>query len=210
VPTLPSHQPAADSHACTYARTQGGPAAQEFFTNSPIGQALLSRAKASPVARSLDSANREAAGLAAAAAEKLAGPLQELAGAVSEFGATVAQGTGSLGLKGLVAASEAVAPLAQARLGATRAVAEPLAVAGQRLAAKSFEALRAQVDALPDPQERAAAQEALRPRIEQMASAGGVPSSVAGETTPGNFTGPALGSQRLQRSGKGKLLNGDV
>jgi hypothetical protein len=223
-------QPSAQAHAARQllaltlpptplCNAQAGPAAQEFFGNSPLGQALLARAKASPVTASLDGAGRAAADLASAAAEKLAGPLKDLAGAVSDLGAAAAGGAAKLGLKGLAAASTAVAPLAQQRLATRRAVAEPLAAAGERLAARSFGALQAQVASLPDPQEQQAAEQVLRQAraaqqtqqavvAEARRPAGG--GLAAGGGGGGGAQGPAVGSPQLPRVGGGKAASQGV
>lgn len=145
---------------------QATPEAQEFLATTALGQALLSRVEASPVARSLDSAARAAAGVAGAAAAQLLPAAAELAQALGGLGSTAARVATEQALGGVVAAAEATAPLIELRADATRGVAQPVAAAGARLAAASFDALLQQVSALEDPGERDAALAALAPRVE--------------------------------------------
>ncbi len=144
---------------------QGPPATAAFFNGSAVGQSLLARAKQSALARSADGAGRAAAGIAAGVAEKLAGPLQNLTSAFSGLTGTVARSAANAGLKSTVAVAEAAEPLIGLGVNASRGLAEPIAAAGQRLAARSFEGLVRQVEALPDAGERERAMEALRPRL---------------------------------------------
>ncbi|KAI8463706.1 MAG: hypothetical protein J3K34DRAFT_494410 [Monoraphidium minutum] len=143
---------------------QGAPAALEFLNSTAAGQALLQRAVASPLARSLDGAARAAAGAAGAAEQKLSGPLQNLTDALGGLRGTVAQNASGLATSGAVAAIEAAEPLLRAAAGARAAVAEPLAAAGARLAARSFDVLVRQVEGMAEGGDKDAARAAVGAR----------------------------------------------
>lgn len=170
--------PALWLHPC-YAFMQGGSAVQAFFQSNPIGQGLLERAKNSSVGHSIDNSTRAIADMTAQVADKLRGPLQNLTQALADLGGTVAQNLTNLALKRTVEVINAAEPLIGLGVNVTQRFAKPIADAGQRLAATSFQALVQQIEALPAGAERDNALRVLQPRLQAMGAAGGTAGSDA-------------------------------
>lgn len=149
---------------------QGTPAVAAFFNSSAVGKALLARAKASPLANNLDGAARAAAGAAGAAAAKLDAPLRNLSRVLGGLRDTVARSAAGFATRRGVAGLDAAEPLVALRANLTKQVAVPVAAAGKRLADLSFEALVAQVEALPEGPQKYQARQVVAARRAKMAA----------------------------------------